>query len=351
MKKILFGVMLGLVGLPLLAAAALWVAGMRSNAGHTGGSIVIHRPAVEIWPYFTEIEKLKRWQSGIQEITPLSGSGVAVGTKSRVVASAGPDEHPFPMEHVYTAVEPPKRLAYTLSADEQGMGFVSRFQVRLDEKDGATTVTMLSDTEYRGPIPRLFEPLLTASAQSKGASDLRALKELVEGTPRAEPPPSAGPRDEARPAPEASAASREAADESESHDSNEVAPANAEAAAPMPETNTTTETPHSGEARAAQDPSGPHTAQAPSETRTALDSGEAHAAQDSGEAHAAHDSSEAHAAQDSGEAHAAQDSGEAHATHDSSEAPTARDSSEAHAAHDSSETHAAEDSGETQAAP
>lgn len=190
----------------------LWLFGHREGGNHAGASIEIYRPAAAIWPYLAEPDQVKRWNSGIVEITRESGTGTEVGARSRVEARGRPGEKPVIMEHTYTAVEPNKRLAFKLTANLDGMGFTQRVEQRLDEKSVATMLTVNAEVEFKGFVAELLSPLIIASAAEKTRQDLQTLKALVEkevpaGTPvPAAQAPALDPVAEPTPAPAAETA-------------------------------------------------------------------------------------------------------------------------------------------------
>lgn len=184
MKKLIV-VLSALVAFPLLAGGALWLYGMRGDTGRNGASIEIARPPQVVWPYVTRFEQIKKWNAGLEQITP-SDAPLTVGARATVLARGRPEEEPLSLQQELTYVEAPKRLAFTLSTRQQGMGFDQRVEYRLEERNGGTRVSFVGEATYFGFI-RLLEPVVTAVAQAKLEKDLLALKKIVEQETQAAP--------------------------------------------------------------------------------------------------------------------------------------------------------------------
>src|SRR5205823_924999 len=85
------------------------------------------------------------------------------------------------MDEVVLAYEPNRRLELDIqSPPGRPEGFVEHAVFSLDDLGGRTRVAAVADSTYRGVKPRLFEPLLTASAQKAIEEDLARLKANVE---------------------------------------------------------------------------------------------------------------------------------------------------------------------------
>src|SRR5262249_27859127 len=58
----------GLIALVVLCLAALWLYGLRAEAGHSVGEIIIERPAAQVFVWLTDDERIKKWIGGLGEI-------------------------------------------------------------------------------------------------------------------------------------------------------------------------------------------------------------------------------------------------------------------------------------------
>lgn len=188
MKKLLLIIIVVLL-VPFLAAFALWLYGMRSEAGHTGAAIEVSRPAAAVWPYVSRPELLKKWIAGLEDVSP-ANAPLVKGTRTTVMSRGRPEETPFSMEQVLTLVDAPKRLGFTLTAVQQGMGFEQKVEYRLEERTSGTRVSVVSQSGYTGFV-KLLEPFITSQAQDKLENDLRRLKSVVESETARMPMPVA----------------------------------------------------------------------------------------------------------------------------------------------------------------
>jgi len=172
----------GIVVLLVLGVAGLWLAGMRPSHGQNSGSVVINRPAVQVWRYLTNDELTKKWVSGLTEIRHITPGVSGPGEKLRLRESYGNEA--VEMEMTMGSIEAPRRMEFTLEGlGDPSNGFTEKSQYVLEENDGKTRVTLSGQTEYHGLFVRLMEPLITPQADKKLAEDLARLKALVEAEP------------------------------------------------------------------------------------------------------------------------------------------------------------------------
>ncbi|HUK51653.1 MAG TPA: SRPBCC family protein [Candidatus Binatia bacterium] len=183
--KWLWRILGGTVVVVVVCIAGLWLAGMRSGHGHNAGSVVINRPAAQVWRYLSDDELTKKWLPSLSEIRHLTPGVTGAGEKLLLKESY--KGQVVEMMMTMTRVEPPRRMEFTLEGlGDPSNGFMEKAQYVLEEKDGKTQVTLSGDTEYYGRFVRLMEPLITPAADKKLGEDLLRLKSIVEAEPPAE---------------------------------------------------------------------------------------------------------------------------------------------------------------------
>jgi uncharacterized protein YndB with AHSA1/START domain len=162
---------LTLTGLIALAALGLFAAAHRADAGHNHASVVIDRPAVAVFRYFTDYAQVKRWVPMLQGIKYVRGDGFAVGSVARLSMQGAEEDEEI------VAIEPGRRLGLRLSGT--GGEFDEVCDYLFDEAGGKTTVRVEAHTRYHGAF-LLLEPIITPSADDALAGALGKLKVLAE---------------------------------------------------------------------------------------------------------------------------------------------------------------------------
>ena len=169
----------GVVGLLVLVVLGLWLVGMRPGHGHNEGSVEIARPVEKVWPWLSENDKLKQWIQGLAEIHSITPGVQGVGERLHV--SMVFDGHRTDVEMRITEYEKFRKLGYEmLSVGDPKNGFRSKLLYTIEVNDGRTRVTLKDDSTYYGFLPRLFEPLITPSAQKPLEENFARLKRLAE---------------------------------------------------------------------------------------------------------------------------------------------------------------------------
>ena len=172
----------GIAALVVLCVAGLWLYGLRPSHGRNSTSIEINRPAAEVWRYITTDELTKKWVGGLEEIRHTTPGVTGAGEKLYLVESYEGER--FPMEMSIERVSAPRELTFLIiSVGDPSNSFTERGGYVLEERDGRTRVTLSAQTDYRGVLPRLMEPIITKQADAKLADDLARLKSLVEAAP------------------------------------------------------------------------------------------------------------------------------------------------------------------------
>jgi carbon monoxide dehydrogenase subunit G len=169
----------GVVGFALILVMGLWLVGLRPGHGHNEVSVQIARPAEKVWPWLTEDAKLKQWIHGLTEIRSVTPEVQGVGERLRVVMVLGNERTEAEMR--MTEFEKHRKMGFAMeSVGDPSNGFRSTVLYTIEESGGMTRVTLKEDSTYFGFLPRLFEPVITPSAQKLLEENLQNLKRLVE---------------------------------------------------------------------------------------------------------------------------------------------------------------------------
>ena len=168
----------GLVGCLLLGVAILALLGMRTDANRLQTSIVIGKPAREVWPWLYDAPKLKSWVSWLMDIKGEPGEP-SVGRKSVwVMQDQNNNNALMEIQSLVEAVERDRKLAVKLNVEGQFSG--NAVYLLTDMGNGQTKLEVDSRYEIYNSFARLFMPLVITSAKTKMLGDLTKLKSLVE---------------------------------------------------------------------------------------------------------------------------------------------------------------------------
>lgn len=185
--KWIAGILAGFIGLVVLGIAALWLYGLRSEAGHSTGEIVIDRPPAQVFRWLTDDDRLKKWIGGLSDIREVAAppNGGELGRKFRMTESYKGES--VQMEAVVTGFEQDHAISINVSSvDDPSNGFIETADYTLTDLGGKTRLRLDGKAKYFGFLPRLFEPMITPKATEKLGEDLARLKSQAESEqPRA----------------------------------------------------------------------------------------------------------------------------------------------------------------------
>ena len=171
------------VGLPSLVIALLMLARFRPGRGHVTSDIDIHRPADVVFRWISEPERMEQWFGGIGEIariSPIRGAE-ASGDRFHAIELNKEQNSRTDLEMIVTDYVPSKQFGLEIRATgDSETNFTEFAQYRLTEDAGTTHVHFESQTLYRGKLPQVFEPFITAASRKKFQRDLTRLKALAE---------------------------------------------------------------------------------------------------------------------------------------------------------------------------
>jgi uncharacterized protein YndB with AHSA1/START domain len=136
-------------------------------------TVTIRRSVEDVFGFLADFENVPKWNYAIVETRKMSTGPVGVGTTYLQVRSVpSRSEERFEV----TAYDPPQRL----EVRGQLGPFPSRVAYALDAVPEGTRVTNTVELELRGPM-RLVGPVAVPRVRAAVASNLRKLKELLEG--------------------------------------------------------------------------------------------------------------------------------------------------------------------------
>ena len=136
-------------------------------------SLVIQRPAEEVFDYLADPEKVVMWQAWAVEIEQESEGPRGVGTRFRDVRKFLGRRIESSIE--FTEYEPPKTLSLKVSTGP----IPFRIRQSLESADGATRVVVHAEGEPGGFF-KLAEPLVGRAAERQMRGDFETLKDLLE---------------------------------------------------------------------------------------------------------------------------------------------------------------------------
>ena len=138
-------------------------------------SIVIARPVEVVFAYISNYEHDSQWRAGIIEMTQTPPGRTQIGTKTREVARFFGKKRITPAE--ITQYEPDRKVAFAgLMAKSVPVSGSRTVERRGDQ----TRFLYQAKVELSG-FSLLLEPLLAAILRRRFMSDLRCLKERLEG--------------------------------------------------------------------------------------------------------------------------------------------------------------------------
>lgn len=135
-------------------------------------SILIDRPAADVFAFVTDLDTWSRWQSGLVEVKKTSPDPLAAGSTYTVVAMV----RGRIQEVKYTVTE--FEANDKIFASSPG-NFTIKNQITFLQDDEGTRLRRQTDISSRG-IFKLFEPLVARWFKKQVESSYGALKELLE---------------------------------------------------------------------------------------------------------------------------------------------------------------------------
>jgi uncharacterized protein YndB with AHSA1/START domain len=178
MKWVKIGVV-SILGLILLATAALAIAGMGADANRMTASAVFKAKPAAVWLWLYKPERVKQWVSWLVEIREeAAGEPVPGGKAVWVMEDRNNNNARMEITGTVESVEPLRKLAISMTAPE---GFHGTNTYTLTEQpDGSTRLDSDSRFVFEDRFARFMTPLVLWQAKKKMLSDLDHLRALIE---------------------------------------------------------------------------------------------------------------------------------------------------------------------------
>ena len=136
-------------------------------------SVVINRPASEVFAFVADGENAPRWRTGVLDIQRESGQGVGAVYRQGV---RGPGGRRIAADYQVTAYQPDTLMAFkTIAGPVRPAG-----EFRLQEADGATTLTLSLRTHLAG-VKRLVMSGMVQKTMDAEVAAIDNVKRLLEG--------------------------------------------------------------------------------------------------------------------------------------------------------------------------
>ena len=136
-------------------------------------SVIINRPAEQVYAYVTDIKNLPQWEPAILEAEQTSTGELGVGTTYRGVNKM------MGMRMKWTATvneyEPNKKWSETIIS---GSSRIDEY-LSFDNIDGGTKFTLAYDMKAGG-ILKLLAPMITSTMRKQVKENLNNLKKILE---------------------------------------------------------------------------------------------------------------------------------------------------------------------------
>jgi uncharacterized membrane protein len=169
----------GVAGVVLLVLIFLVaVGGGRGEARHVR-SVQIARPVNVVFSWMTEPARMRSWLGSIVEIRPLTPPPMAAGSRQIwVMEDRDNGNQRMEMEIAVTRFEPNQLFEAQLSVPGRFTGTVIYELQPIDAH--RTHLTYRATYHYEHWLAKLFEPIVSRSAQQKLEQDLARLKQQAE---------------------------------------------------------------------------------------------------------------------------------------------------------------------------
>ena len=138
-------------------------------------SVFIRRPLLEVVTYMGDITMEKEWQTHLVDAEQIPPGPTIVGTRRRYVSQFLGKE--LVNTYIVKIYEPGVRLVCTTTPDSV---LDATSDIRWEEVDGGTKVTMTFDGSPSGPLKFVPRRMLDAAFENEVTSALARLKERLE---------------------------------------------------------------------------------------------------------------------------------------------------------------------------
>lgn len=180
MKWLLYA-LAGVGGLLVICVIVLLFLGGYRGESRLVASIDIARPPGTVFPFITQPEKLKSWVSWLVEVKEVAPAGTGSHAKQVwVMEDRNNNNQLMNIETEIVQSDPGRLLEVNVAA---AMGFTGNIRYELESGDNQRTrLTYIGHYKFDHWLAKLFEPLISRSAQQKLEGDLQRLKQQVEAS-------------------------------------------------------------------------------------------------------------------------------------------------------------------------
>jgi len=138
-------------------------------------TVEISRPAAQVFPHLVSSDRRMRWMGALKSSEQVTDGAPGLGTRFRDVFEESGQR--FEVDAEIVDWQPHERLALHLGSS----AFDSDVTQELEERNGATRLRTVIQTDYKSALARLMSGVVTRAAQKQLEQDLERLREILEG--------------------------------------------------------------------------------------------------------------------------------------------------------------------------
>ena len=168
-----------ILGILVLSAAAVAVAGMGKDSNRIYTSTVIKDKPASVWPWITKPDKIKQWVSWLVEVREEGEGEPAPGRKSVwVMEDRNNNNMRMSINGRVDTVDPYRRLAVSMHVPDSFQG--TNVYTLTEQPDGSTKLESDSRYTFDNTFAKFMAPVVCWQAKKKMASDMDHMRSLIE---------------------------------------------------------------------------------------------------------------------------------------------------------------------------
>ena len=168
-----------ILGILVLSAAAVAVAGMGKDSNRIYTSTVIKAKPASVWPWITKPDKIKQWVSWLVEVREEGEGEPAPGRKSVwVMEDRNNNNMRMSINGRVDTVDPYRRLAVSMHVPDSFQG--TNVYTLTEQPDGSTKLESDSRYKFDNAFAKFMTPVVCWQAKKKMASDMDHMRSLIE---------------------------------------------------------------------------------------------------------------------------------------------------------------------------
>lgn len=161
-----------IVLIAVIGCAAIWIYGGKKQ--HYETSLTINATPSQVFPYLTDVERMKQWVDGLMEVEPINELVQVEGAKNRVTVNANGKMVEFEDEVLRYQQDK------LLSVRWKNSVVVTTSIYKLEPKSELQTDFRFTVKTTNLGIGRFLAPFAADDTQSRIEKDAQALKKLIE---------------------------------------------------------------------------------------------------------------------------------------------------------------------------